>query len=637
MIFFKKQLNQRLIIISIIGGLLCFSSFLMADERIESNEQIQDEVAIQAETIITNTETIIVKSAFSLIGEPKYSSDFTYFEYVNPDAPKGGTLKLAEIGTYDNFNRYASRGARELNLALLYESLFIQSDDELTSYYPLLATSIIYSDTYQWAEVTLNSNAYFHDGVPITAEDVEFTFEKFMTEGVSQYRVYFQGVTVKAIDTYRVRFELPQPDRERLLTFIGDFTVIPKHFWQDKNFAEPLATPPIGSGPYFISDYKLGQYAVYQRDKQYWGQDLPVNQGLHNFDYKRIEYYLDDSIALEAFKAGEYDFRGEGQPKNWFTQYQGQYFDQGWIVKQQDEVKTAVGTRWLAFNIERAIFQDIRVREALTLAFDFAWLNHAFYYDSYKQPMSFFENTIYAAKDTPDEQELAWLEPYWDIIPENVFGDVYYVPQSDGDGFNRANLLRAKQLLAQAGWVVQDNRLVNKETGKPFEFDLLTYMGSDIKYAIPYQQSLAKLGIKMTITTVDYAQITRRLRERDYDMMPTNYSAIGYPTSQLIILWGSEYLNSSWNSSGLHNQAIDDLIRQITYNIDNDDKLISLARALDRVLTHEYPMIPMWYPGYTYYAYWNKFDRPTVKPLYNIGINSWWYDGDKAAILSKKQ
>ncbi|OCG26629.1 antibiotic ABC transporter substrate-binding protein [Gilliamella sp. wkB108] len=577
------------------------------------------------------------KTIFSLLDKPKYPDNFQHLEYVNPNAPKGGIIKLAEIGTFDNFNRYASRGAPEKNSASLYDTLFTNSADDITSFYPLIAASVTYSDSYRWAEVLINPNARFQDDKPITAEDVAFTFHKLMTEGVPQYRVFNQGITVKALDTHRVMIELPASDREKLLSFVGSLPVIPKHFWQDHDFSEPLSTPPIGSGPYFISDYKMGQYVVYKRNPNYWAADLPINKGLYNFDEKRIEYYMDTSISLEAFKAGEYDFRGESQPKNWFTQYQGYSFDSNDIIKQEKPIETATDSKWLAFNLQRDLFKDIKVREALTLAFDFDWLNHAFYYNSYKRPYSFFENTIYAAIDEPSEQELKWLIPFRDIIPESAFGDAYHLPKSDAQGFNRDNLLKAAALLEQAGWIIKDGVLINAKTEKPFEFELLTYVGDDIKYAIPFQQNLARLGITMKITSLDYAQITRRLRERDYDMMPRNYGAVNYPSSDLMILWGSEYLNSTWNGSGLHNQAIDSIIAEIAKNVDNQQELISLGRALDRILTHEYPMIPMWYNSKTYYAYWNKFGQPTIKPTYAIGVDSWWYDADKAAGLSKNR
>lgn len=583
------------------------------------------------------TEKIYHQTVFSLLGEPKYHDGFQYVNYVNPYAPKGGVIKLAEIGTFDNFNRYASRGAPEKNSGSLYDTLFTNLADDITSFYPLIATSITYSDKYRWAEVSINPKARFQDGKPITAQDVEFTFHKFMTEGVPQYRVYNQGISVNAIDNYHLRVELPASDREKLLSFVGNLPVIPKHFWQDRNFSEPLTIPPVGSGPYFISDYKMGQFVVYKRNPNYWAVDLPVNRGMNNFDEKRIEYYMDSSVSLEAFKAGEYDFRGEGQPKNWFTQYQGQYFDAKDIIKQEKSVQTATDSKWLVFNLQKDLFKDINVRKAITLAFDFEWLNHAFYYDSYKRPYSFFENTIYAAIGKPSEQELKWLMPYKNIIQDAVFGDAYYVPKSDGQGFNRNNLLTAAELLKQAGWIIKNGQLVNTTTNQPFEFELVTYLGDDIKYAIPFQQNLARLGITMKIVSLDYTQVTRRLRERDYDMMPRTYNAFNYPTSDLMILWGSEYLNSSWNGSGLHNQAIDSIIDEITKNVGNQAELISLGRALDRILTQEYPMIPMWYNSKTYYAYWNKFGQPAIQPTYAIGVDSWWYDADKAANLTKNR
>lgn len=624
---------KRILFISCLSYCLCYLPTAFSQEEILLETTSREANLVTAPSIIPPAPQLITSHSFAILGQPKYNTGFSHFDYVNPDAPKGGTIRYAVIGNYDNFNRFSRRGAPERRSGALFETLFTMSEDEKGSYYPLLAESATYPADYQWAEVKLNPAARFHDGVTVTAEDVAFSFEKMMSEGAPQYKTYNAGVTVTAIDSLTVKIELPEANRERLIGFMSGLRVFPKHYWQNHRLDDPLSTPPMGGGPYYISDYKLGQYAVYQRDPNYWGANLPVNIGLNNFDQIRYEYYLDDSVALEAFKAGAFDLREEGQPKNWYSQYQGDNFAQGHIIKQALDVTTAPNTRWLAFNTERKIFSDRRVREALTLAFDFRWLNQAFYYDTYQQPHSFFENTEYAATGLPSKEELQWLQPFTDIIPPAVFDKAYTVPLSDGSGFNRDNLLKAQSLLAQAGWIIKEQKLVHQQTGEPFEFELLVYMGSNLQYVQPYQKNLARLGITMHISMVDYAQINSRMREHDYDMLPTLYYAYTFPSATLKIMWGSEYLNSSWNSSLLHNDAIDRLLEQITQNQDNENNLLSLGKALDRVLTHEYAMIPMWYPRYTFYAYWNKFSMPDIKPTYTLGLDSWWYDSEKANTL----
>jgi microcin C transport system substrate-binding protein len=578
-------------------------------------------------------KAIIHEQAFALIGSPKYPADFHHFAYVNPQAPKGGQMRFAIIGNYDNFNRFATRGAPERRSGQLYDTLYIASEDEKSSFYPLIALSIAHPADYQWAEVTLNPAATFHDGQPITADDVAFSFEKFMTEGTPQFRSYYQDIVVNAITPQVVRITMPLADRDRLLDLICSLRILPKHFWQHHLLSEPLATPPLGSGAYKVGQYQLGQYVIYDRVKDYWAKDLSVNRGQHNFDHLRYDYYLEDNIALEAFKAGAYDIREETQPKLWYTQYQGPNFTKQYIIKQQQAVEAAPNTQWLAFNLERPQFRDRRVRQAMTLAFDFEWLNRAFYYQSYRRPLSYFENTEYAAQGAPSTDELNWLLPFKSILPDEVFTSAYQLPPSQGDGFNRTNLLKAQALLRQAGFIMHNDQLIDAQTGKPFTFELLVYMGANLQYVLPYQKNLKRLGIDMKINMVDYTQINNRLRKRDYDMIPTTYYTALYPSSSLAILWGSHYLNSTWNASGLHNQAIDSLITEIGHHQQNQTALLSLGRALDRILTQEYAMLPMWYPAYTYYAYWNKFAMPDKKPTYSLGINSWWYDQQHAKQL----
>ena len=541
-------------------------------------------LALSALSFGLQAETIKEGSSFAILGEPKYSSDFSHFDYVNPAAPKGGDITLSAIGTFDNFNRYALRGNPAVRTERLYDSLFSTSDDEIGSYYPLIAESARFAPDFHWIEVDINPRARFHDGKPITAQDVAFTFNKFMTEGVPQFRIVYKGVQVKAISRLTVRFEFPEPNKDKMLGLFG-LPVMPEHFWKDHKLSDPLSQPPVSSGPYRIGKYKMGQFITYERVRDYWAANLPVNRGQYNFDTIRYDYYLDDKVALEAFKAGAFDFREETSPKSWATQYVGGNFAKNTIVKQDILDNSAQNTRWLAFNVQRPIFSDRRVREALTLAFDFDWMNKAFYFDSYQRTNSFFQNTEYAAKGYPDSAELARLAPLKGKIPPEVFTQIYQPPHTDGTGNARDNLLKARELLSEAGWEIKNQQLVNRKTGKPFVFELLLLSGSNFQYVQPFKHNLQRLGITMNIREVDSSQFVNRLRSRDYDMIPTVYTAFPYPSPNLQILWSSAYIDSSYNASGIQDPAIDQLIEQIIKHQEQPEALLSLGRALDRVLT----------------------------------------------------
>lgn len=583
-------------------------------------------------SLSAQAEVIQDSYAFAILGEPKYVSNFTSFDYVNPAAPKGGQITLAAIGTYDNFNRFASRGNPAARSGSLYDSLFTTSSDEIGSYYPLIADSARYDSQYRWVEVDINPRARFNDNTPITASDVAFSFKKFMTEGVPQFRVVYKGVEVKAISRLTVRMVLPKPDKDMMLGLLG-LPVLPQVFWEKHKFNEPLSTPPPGSGPYRISDYKLGQYITYSRVTDYWAANLPVNRGRYNFDTIRYDYYLDDNVALEAFKSGAFDFRMESSPKNWATQYQGGNFSKNFIVKADEENQAAQDTRWLAFNLHRPQFADRKVREAITLAFDFDWMNKALYFGAYQRVNSYFQNTEYAAKDYPNSAELAWLGPLKGQVPAEVFTSLYQPPRSDGSGNDRANLLKATALLKEAGWEVKDQVLVNSKTGKPFTFELLLPGGGNSQYVLPFQHNLQRLGIKMSIREVDNSQFVRRMRQRDYDMIPTVYPATSYPSSDLRIYWNTQYLDSTYNKSGISDPAIDKLTDDIAANQGKPDALLALGHALDRVLTWNKVMIPMWYTNHERYAYWDKFSMPAVAPSNGMELDTWWYDVNRAARL----
>jgi len=578
-------------------------------------------------------QTIKESSTFAAIGEPKYAPGFDHFDYVNPDAPKGGRVTLAAIGTFDNFNRYAMRGNPAVRTDQLYDSLFTTSDDEPGSYYPLIAEGVRYASDFSWAEVTINPRARFHDGSPVTAEDVAWSFHKFMTEGVPQFRLIYKGTTMKAVAPLTVRIDLAKPGKEDMLSLFS-LPVIPKKFWLHRRFDEPLSSPPLAGGPYKISAWRMGQYVVYSRVKDYWATDLPVNRGRWNFDTIRYDYYLDDNVAFEAFKAGAVDFRSETSTKNWATRYLGRNFTSGYIVKEEEKNSSAQDTQWLAFNIQRPVFADRAVREAVTLAFDFEWMNKALFYGAYSRANSYFQNSEYAARGLPDADELALLTPMKKELPPEVFTAAWRPPASDGGGFDRENLLKADRLLTAAGWVLKGQQRVNARTGLPLRFELLLPSSANSQWVIPFQHNLQRIGVRMDIRQVDNSQATSRLRSRDYDMMPRPWRAVLWPSgSDLQIAWGSQYINSSYNGPGVQSPVIDSLLAQMIRNEGNKPKLLPLARALDRVLTWNYYQLPMWYMATDRVAYWDKFSRPAVRPVYTLGFDNWWYDVNKAAKL----
>ncbi|MGM3174243.1 extracellular solute-binding protein [Dickeya lacustris] len=570
--------------------------------------------------------------AFATLGTPKYSEGFEHYDYANPSAPKGGSITLSALGTFDNFNRYALRGLAAARSESLYDSLYVSSEDEPGSYYPLIAQRARYASDYSWVEVDMNPQARFHDGTPITAADVAFTFNLFMTQGVPQFRVYYKGTQATATAALTVRFSFVEPDKEKMLGILT-LPVMPEKFWRNHQLSDPLSTPPLASGPYRISDYRMGQYVVYRRQTDYWAADLPVNRGRYNFDQIRYDYYLDDSVALEAFKAGAFDMRTEGSPKHWATQYDGGNIARGYIVKRDELNQAAQDTRWLVFNIQRPLFSDSRVRQAIALAFDFDWMNKALFFNSYQRPSSFFQNTEYAAKGEPSEEELHWLTPLKDKLPAAVFGPAYQPATTDGSGYDRTYRQQALALLQQAGWVLKDKVLVNKQTGQPFRFELLLPGAANAIYVLPFQRSLARLGIRMEVRSVDSPQFNNRFRKRDFDMIPKLYPAMPYPSADLAISWSSAYINSSYNSPGVQDAAIDKLIDEIVRHQGDKPALQALGPALDRVLTWHQFAIPMWYSGHERFAYWNKFAMPAVRPAYSLGLDSWWYDSENAARL----
>ncbi|NVJ57845.1 MAG: ABC transporter substrate-binding protein [Vibrionaceae bacterium] len=581
---------------------------------------------------------VVETSVLVGFGEAKYQPDFTHFDYVNPEAPKYGTVTFGQVGTYDNFNRFASRGVSAAGTLELYDTLMYSPSDEIDAYYPLIAESVRYSDDYTWLELKINPKARFHDGEPITAHDVAFTFDKFMKEGVPQYRVYYQDIkSVTAKDNLTVRIDMAKPNREKLFSFAQSARVLPKHFWQERNLSEPLSEPPVGSGAYKITDYKSGQSVTYSLVDDYWAKDLPVNVGRNNFKTIRYDYYRDDTVMLEAFKAGEFDFRLETSAKFWANSYTGANFDNGYIIKQEIPHQKPESTQGFVFNIKSDVFKDPKVREALTYAMDFEWMNKNMFYDQYKRTRSFFQNTDYEAKGLPSEGELAILNQFKDKLPPRLFTEEYQPPVTDGSGRIRSQMRTAFKLLKEAGWELKNKVMVNKQTGEPLSFELLIYSPTTERIAIPLQKNMSLMGIDMKIRTVDLTQFTKRLRDRDFDMISSTYRANPYPSPNLMIVWNSNYLDSTYNTAGVTDPVVDYLTSEIAKNQQDSAKLLDLGRALDRVLQWGFYIIPQWHSSTYRVAMWDKFERPDVMPKYDLGQDTWWISKEKAMKLPEKR
>lgn len=582
---------------------------------------------------ILNADGVIETHAISLRSEPKYPPGFTHFDYVNPDAPKGGSIVYASISSYDNFNRYALRGVSAPNSRNFYDKLTVSSMDEVEVYYGLIAEKMIYPPDYTWIIFQINPRATFQDGKPIKAEDVKFTFNKFWTEGVPQFKEYYKNViSVDILDEYRIKFSLDISDKEMLIS-LCKLIVIPSQYWADRNWGEPLLEPPLGSGPYTVSEYTMGEYVVYKRLDDYWAKDHPTQKGIHNLDFVRFDIYRDNTVQLEALKSGDIDIKVENEAKQWATQYKGPNFDAGYIVKSEIPNELPPGIAYFYLNTELDQLANRSVRQALALMLDFEWMNRNLFYNQYKRLRSYFQNTPFEAMGLPSEEEIAILEPIREQIPSEVFTEEYQPSKTDGSGNIRRQMAEAIELLKQAGWELQDQTMTNVETGEPLTLELLIYRPSEERIAIPYQENLKKIGIELKLRMIDTAQINSRLRKRDYDIINGSQYGAFFPDSSLRFKWHSAFIDSTYNGSGVQDPAIDYLIDGIIAAQNNNTELLYWGRALDRVLQWQQFTIFRWYISYYRIAWWDKYSRPAIKPKYDSGIGTWWYDPEKASRL----
>jgi microcin C transport system substrate-binding protein len=558
-------------------------------------------------------------------GDLKYPADFSHFDYVNPDAPKAGSLKEASIGTFDSLNPFIIKGTVAEGTGLLYDSLMTRALDEPFSQYGLLAERLRVADDRSWIEFDLHQEARFSDGQPVTAEDVVFTFTLLREKGSPFFKSYYAGIEqVEALSATTVRFEFGQSINRELPLIVGEVPILPKHFWAERDFETPSLEPPLGSGPYLIERIDPGRTIVYRRNPDYWGRELPVNRGRYNFDQRQYDYYRDSTVALEAFKAGQYDFRSEHSAKAWATGYTGAPFADGRIIKEEIPHQNPRGMQGFVMNTRRDRFSSPEVRQALAHAFDFEWTNNHLFYGAYTRSHSYFSNSEMAADELPTAAELEILEPIRDLVPPEVFTQVYRAPTTDGSGRNRAHLRKALQLLKQAGWRLEAGKLVDSQ-GRPFEFEILLVQKEFERVVSPFIRNLERLGISANIRIVDVSQYINRLRQFDFDMIVYSFGQSSSPGNEQRDYWHSSSADipGSRNLIGIRNPAVDYLVEQLIAAPDRE-QLVLRARALDRVLQWNHYVIPHYHISTYRIAYWNKFARPEIIPTYDLDLDAWW-------------
>ena len=578
------------------------------------------------------------KHGLAMHGDLKYKPGFTHFDYVNPDAPKGGAVRLHSIGTFDSFNTFIVKGNGAAGTGFTYNSLMSGSADEAFSQYGELAEEVYMPDDRSWVAFKLRKEARWHDGKPITVADVIWSFNTLVEKGSPFFRFYYGSVaSVREVAERTVRFDFKPGENRELPLILGQLTVLPKHYWETRDFTKTTLEPPLGSGPYKVKSFEAGRFVVIERVKDYWAKDLNVHRGFYNFDTIRFDYYRDQTIALEAFKAGEYDYRSENSSKNWATAYKFKAVDRGWIKKEEINHNRSSGMQGFVFNTRRAKFKDRKLRQALAYAFDFEWSNKNLFYGQYAQTRSYFDNSELAATGLPDADELEILTPHKAKLPPEVFTKAYQPPKGGGPRQLRKNLRVGGQLLKDAGWVIKNGKRVNAETGAALEFEVLLVSPLFERIVLPFAKNLEKLGVKATVRTVDPSQYRRRLDTFDFDVIVGTFGQSLSPGNEQRSFWGSKAaeLEGGRNYIGIKDPVIDALIEKVIA-APSRKGLIAAVRSLDRALQWGHWLIPHWYAKYDRVAYWDKFGRPKITPVQGNQFVAWWVDAKRQDALKGK-
>jgi len=563
--------------------------------------------------------------------EPKYKPGFDHFDYINPDAPKGGILNLSVFGTFETLNPFLLKGLAAVGLGgLVFETLTESSQDEPFSAYGHLVDDISLADDMLSVTFHLDNNARFSDSSPVTAHDVKFSFESLVSDkGYPLYRYYYADVNnVVVLDDKTIRFEFKKPNSE-LHMILGQVPVFSRKWVGDKTFDEVITDLPIGSGPYIVDSYAVGSYVTYRRNPDYWAINKNTRKGMYNFDRITFKYYKDQVIAREALKAGEFDFYLELSSKSWATEYTGPRFKSGSIITRELHHSNNAGLQGFVFNLRKEKFRDKRVRQAINLAFDYEWSNKNLFYDQYKRIDSYFSNSELAARGRPDGRELEILEEFRDQLPGEVFAEKWMPPSTAAPGSIRNNLLRARQLLDEAGWTLGDDGALINTKGLRLDIDFLLTQKEFERILAPFAKNLSRLGIILNYRTVDTSLYQRRQDTFDYDMMVVNIGQSLSPGNEQRDFFHSEVaeVNGSRNYIGLKDPVVDAIVDKIIYAEDRQE-LIAACRALDRVLWYGLYVVPNWYIDHHRVAFWDKFGYPETLPLYyqatSYVIEAWW-------------
>lgn len=575
---------------------------------------------------------------YAQFGVLKYPASFTHFDWVNPEAPKGGTLRIMAFGTFDTLNPYTFKGTspvatgnflqygvNELNEPLMVGTgQYDPSGDEPTSSYGLVAQSVEYAEDRSWVVFNLRPQARFHDGKPMTAFDVAFSYRTLLKDGHPQYRTALQEVQrVDILDRHRIRFVFKRAGNPLLILRLGELPVLPQHYWKDRDFKATTFEPPLGSGPYRITRVRPGRELSFERVKDYWGKDLPVNRGKYNFDRVEVDFYRDSNVAFEAFKAGEFDIYIEHQAKNWANGYDFPAVANAQVIKAQIPHRIPAQTQGLFMNTRRGAFSDIRVREAMGLLFNFEWTNRALFSDAYVRSASYYPNSEFSAAGLPTGREWLLLAPYRDRLPAGLFTQPWTPSKTDGGGIPRETLRKALALLGEAGWTLSGEGLRNTDR-QPLRFEILLVNPNLERILQPYVEDLRRLGIQAGLRTVDRAQYKQRLDRFDFDMiLMTLPQTLSPGLEQWQYFHSSQAaINGSKNYAGIANPVIDDLLNQLLAAQTRDEQ-VAAARALDRVLLWQHYSIPNWYLNNHRLAWRNRFAMLTTPP-YTLGLRAWW-------------